>query len=213
MTSWDTTVSTLPRPMRWINASLSLSLTSATTCPESCMLLRLRITWRISASAWSGTMPVSEKTTTDLAVATDTLSRSPIISLEPCLNTIVVPFRSAFLMKRLSSFSICSLPSLHSTTMTPPPSDSFALMISLTNKSDFSVQPSMTVCSRSTTVDLPSRSACILACTASTTRPSIVEKYRMPMTTSVFATTRGTISTGAVVPEDSTPAHSLRWGA
>ena len=32
----------------------------------------------------------------------------------------------------------------------------------------------------------------------------------MPMTTSVLATTRGTISIGALVPDDSTPAHSLR---
>ena len=145
MISCETTVSMLPRPMRWINASLSLSLTSATTCPESDMLFRLRITWRISASAWSGSIAVSEKTTTDLAVETDTLSKSPIIRREPCLNTTEVPFRSAFLMNRFSSFSICSLPSLHSTTMTPPPSDSFASMISFTNSSDFSVHPNMTV--------------------------------------------------------------------
>ena len=98
------------------------------------------------------------------------------MSRDPWRKTIEVPLSSRFLMKRESSRSIFSLLSLHSTTMTPPPSDSFALMISLMKSSDFSVQPSMTVCPRSTTVDFPWRSACILPCTASTTSARTMEK-------------------------------------
>ena len=190
MTSCETTVSTFPLPIKWIRASLSLSFTSATTWPFKSRFDKFRTTCSTSASALSASTLLFEKTTTALAVCTLTLSRSPTISREPCRNTTLVPFISLLFSISDSSRSIFSLPSAHSTTTTPPPSDSFAKMISLMNNKLFSLQPSMTMWSFSTTMLLPSRSAFILNCTASTTKARTTEKYKMPTITSAPATAR-----------------------
>mmetsp|Transcript_6462 Transcript_6462/g.27555 ORF Transcript_6462/g.27555 Transcript_6462/m.27555 type:complete len:244 (+) Transcript_6462:3252-3983(+) len=190
MTSCETTVSTFPRPIRWINASLSLSRTSATTWPCKLRLDKFKTTCRTSASALSDSTPLFENTTTALAVCTLTLSRSPTIKRLPCRNTTDVPFISRCFNINESSRSIFSLPSVHSTTTTPPPSDSFAKIISRMNNRLFSLQPSITMWSFSTTMLLPSLSAFILNCTASTTSARTTEKYRIPTITSAPATAR-----------------------
>mmetsp|Transcript_8477 Transcript_8477/g.21121 ORF Transcript_8477/g.21121 Transcript_8477/m.21121 type:complete len:247 (+) Transcript_8477:390-1130(+) len=206
MMSCDTTVSTLPRPMRCMSASLSLSRTSATTCPLSFRFARLRMTCSTSASALSGCSNVLDNTTTDRAVVTLTLSKSEAMRRVPWRNTTVVPLSCFLVMKCISSLSIFSFPSAHSTAMIPPPSDSLALTISLMNSRLFSVNPNITVWPFSTTSERPSRSAFILACTASTTRPSTTEKYRIPSTVTMLATARVGISYGELMYPPNTPA-------
>mmetsp|Transcript_9866 Transcript_9866/g.40010 ORF Transcript_9866/g.40010 Transcript_9866/m.40010 type:complete len:236 (+) Transcript_9866:1125-1832(+) len=182
MMSCETITSTFCSLTSCTSSLLSMSRSSATTCPLIFRPPHRASTIRTALESDSSGSPSWDMTATERACSADTFSKSETSMGLPLRQTTTVPFSSSGVKKRTISSSISCFSRSDITTTTPPPSLRLASASSRISGRTLSFHPRIRVWFSSNTLLRPCFSESMRWARASATRPTSNASTSMPPT-------------------------------